>query len=73
MDEAELRSLIRESVRRHLEQGHAPAPLASAIPFGRHPSHDLLPVASGRATGGPCLIEPLVVCEHCRFCQSYGH
>ncbi len=73
MDEAELRSFIRESVKRHLEQGHTPAPRVSEVPFGRHPSHGLLPVASGRVAGGPCLIEPQVACEHCRFCQSYGH
>ncbi len=72
-DEAELRSFIREAVKRHLEEGNLPVPRVAEIPFGRHPSHVLLPVSSGRAAGGPCLIEPAVACEHCKFCQSYGH
>lgn len=39
-----------------------------------HPSHGrfmLLPVGSD--TDGPCLIEPTVLCNHCGYCQSYGH
>ena len=27
----------------------------------------------GDEEGGPCLIEPSVRCNHCGFCQSYGH
>ena len=24
-------------------------------------------------SGGPCLIEPSVQCNHCGYCQSHGH
>jgi hypothetical protein len=24
-------------------------------------------------SGGPCLIEPAVRCNHCGYCQSHGH
>jgi hypothetical protein len=39
-----------------------------------HPSHILLKVLSGsEVDDGMCVIEPLVRCNHCGFCQSYGH
>jgi hypothetical protein len=73
-DEAELRAFVRQAVKRHLE--HAARPAAPCPPVrsaGAHPSSGLLPVFDGRASGGACLIEPVVPCEHCRFCQTYGH
>jgi hypothetical protein len=24
-------------------------------------------------SGGACLIEPAVTCNHCGYCQSHGH
>jgi hypothetical protein len=34
----------------------------------------LLKVLSGsEADDGMCVIEPRVRCNHCGFCQSYGH
>jgi hypothetical protein len=48
-----------------------PSPLA---PYPSHPSHILLKVISGgEADDGMCVIEPQVRCNHCGFCQSYGH
>lgn len=39
-----------------------------------HPSHILLKVVAGsEAEDGMCAIEPRVRCNHCGFCQSYGH
>ena len=39
-----------------------------------HASHFMLPVDSGEAIGdGICLIEPTVRCNHCGYCQSFGH
>ncbi len=76
MDEAELRAFVRQAVKRHLDAGPGRAtapPPARERPIPVHPSHALLPVFNGRASDGPCLIEPLVPCEHCRFCQSFGH
>lgn len=38
------------------------------------PSHILLKVLPGSEVGdGMCVIEPRVPCNHCGFCQSYGH
>ena len=38
------------------------------------PSHILLKVLPGsEVDDGMCVIEPRVRCNHCGFCQSYGH
>jgi hypothetical protein len=74
MTEDELRALVRESVERHLRRG----PTMTAAPGGpsgaTHVSHLILPVEAGDAIGdGICLIEPSVRCNHCGYCQSFGH
>jgi hypothetical protein len=72
MTEDQLRALVREVVAERLG---APAP-ASAGPGSSsrlHPSHGLMRVAPGAEAGGMCLIEPVVRCNLCGFCQSYGH
>jgi len=39
-----------------------------------HASHILLNVIPGsEIDDGMCVIEPAVRCNHCGFCQSYGH
>jgi hypothetical protein len=39
-----------------------------------HPSHIVLNVLPGsEIDAGMCVIEPAVRCNHCGFCQSYGH
>ena len=39
-----------------------------------HPSHIILKVLPGsEIDDGMCVIEPSVRCNHCGFCQSYGH
>ena len=39
-----------------------------------HPSHILLKVVPGsEVDDGMCVIEPSVRCNHCGFCQSFGH
>ncbi|MBI4477221.1 MAG: hypothetical protein HY654_08620 [Acidobacteria bacterium] len=81
MTEDELRALVRDAVARHLGRSRAePAEFARApvgpvpgTPAARHPSHLLLPILPGSEMGGPCLIEPVVRCTHCGYCQSYGH
>ena len=40
----------------------------------RHAAFLRLPLASGGDDDdGACLIEPSVRCNHCGYCQSYGH
>jgi hypothetical protein len=74
MSEDQLRALVRDAVARHLE-GAAPGrfpPLAAAQPltFSSHASHFRYTLPD---SGGPCLIEPAVPCNHCGYCQSHGH
>jgi hypothetical protein len=39
-----------------------------------HPSHMILKVFPGsEIDDGMCVIEPSVRCNHCGFCQSFGH
>jgi hypothetical protein len=42
-------------------------------PWRAHPSFGRFLVMRGDEDGGACLIEPSVECNHCGFCQSYGH
>jgi hypothetical protein len=72
MDEQDVRTLVREAIERHLgrpdPRGRAP------VPFSPHPSHIILNVLPGsQLDDGMCVIEPAVRCNHCGFCQSYGH
>ncbi len=71
MTDAELRALVRATIERTLGQS---TPAATAAPScAQHSSHArfLLP----RAEDGdvPCLVEPVLRCTHCGYCQSYGH
>lgn len=74
VSEQELRAMVREAIAKHA--GHAPAasgPVPSLDACRQHASHGLLPLLRGGDDGGACLIEPAVRCNHCAFCQSYGH
>ena len=77
MNEQELRSLVREAIERHLgrpEGATKVMPSAGvAPPAGFDASHLLLKVVPGSEIDGACVIEPSVRCNHCGFCQSYGH
>ena len=85
MTDDELRALVRDAIARHLGTGAAggssqPTQLStpreatrSDPPWRSHPSFGKLLVTAGDEEGGPCLIEPSVHCNHCGFCQSYGH
>lgn len=83
MNDAELRALVRAAIAQHAA-AHAPARAGGQgassanrqlmMGAGFHPSHGrfaLLP--AGSDADGPCLIEPAVPCNHCGYCQSYGH
>jgi hypothetical protein len=83
MNEQDVRALVREAIERHLgrpEQrgrvGFSPefTENPSRPLFSSHPSHILLKVLPGsEVDDGMCVIEPRVRCNHCGYCQSYGH
>ena len=72
MNEDALRSLIRETLARRLPS--TPQPQADAAdaptPLAFHASHFRYALPD---SGGACLIEPTVPCNHCGYCQSHGH
>jgi hypothetical protein len=71
MNEERLRAMIREAVTRRLgREAHAGATVAEPLPFATHPSHFRYTLPE---SGGPCVIEPDVRCNHCGYCQSHGH
>jgi hypothetical protein len=81
MTDEELRALVRDAIARHLGPGpglgeravyrmHNARPVP---PWRAHPSFGKFLVMRGDEQGGACLIEPTVACNHCGFCQSYGH
>jgi hypothetical protein len=70
MNEQELRAMVRESIARHVGVEVRQRPDATYI---AHASFVRLPVLSGGDDDGACLIEPAVRCNHCGYCQSYGH
>jgi hypothetical protein len=71
MTEAELRELVRAAIARRFD--NVPAVPAGDAAIRSHPSHSMLPLSRGADSGGPCLIEPAVLCNHCGYCISYGH
>ncbi len=71
MTDAELRELVRESIARHL-LGDVPR-VVPARAVADHASHAVFQVTRGGDGDGACLIEPTVRCNHCSYCQSYGH
>jgi hypothetical protein len=73
MNEQDVRVLVREAIERHLGRPAERVPDARSH-FASHASHLILKVAPGsEIDDGMCVIEPAVRCNHCGFCQSYGH
>jgi hypothetical protein len=84
VNEEDVRALVREAIERHLGR---PGPSGKGegvrgkgasetypSPLTSYPSHVLLAVLPGSdVDDGACVIEPAVRCNHCGFCQSYGH
>ncbi len=73
MNDDALRALVREAVARQLgAPGPPPRPgTAAPLTLLADPSHyrySALP-----DSGGPCLIEPTVPCNHCGYCQAHGY
>ena len=74
MNEDALRALIREAVARHLTPERAgPSQAAVTEPADLRDPRQPFPLRASRQSGGPCLIEPAVTCNHCGYCQSHGH
>jgi hypothetical protein len=80
MTEQELRALVREAIARHVSgtavphrSSMTPSPRSPVAPSPTHASHGLFVVPDGADGGGPCIIEPAVMCNHCGYCKSYGH
>ena len=76
MNEQELRSIVRDAIARHTaDRGTLPAatPPPPVNMVHQHVSHALFAVPAGADTGGACVIQPAVACNHCGYCKSYGH
>lgn len=86
MTEQELRGLVRDAIARHVTSGGVgtvrlqadttavPLKADGTAPMLRaHASHAMFAVPAGADSGGSCVIEPAVACNHCGYCKSYGH
>jgi hypothetical protein len=81
MTEDELRALVRTAIARVQGSAGVVPPAVSSSGGGRvlldtpgrHASHAVFLVPDGSDAGGPCLIEPTVMCNHCGYCKSMGH
>lgn len=80
MDEHQVRALVRQAIARHLGPRPGAAPVASAPrPAPRPPAAIAGDISHARfylerpAGEVECLIEPAVTCNHCGYCQCYGH
>ncbi len=68
MNEDILRQMVRDAVHRRLGNGGEAVEVpAVLLPHNSHYRYALPP------SGGPCLIEPNVQCNHCGYCESHGH
>lgn len=80
MTEAELRALVRSIVAERMRPSPGALPVAPRLERPSPPSTAGLTVhvSHGRFVLAPdpdghCFIEPGTPCNHCGFCQSYGH
>jgi len=73
----ELRQLVRDAIARagagRFPPDGAAGRVLSANQRLSNPAFALLKLPAGADGDGPCIIEPAVACNHCGFCQSYGH
>jgi hypothetical protein len=70
MNEEQIRAIVRDAIaRRTAQPGAAPEP-AQREALAAHASHFRYALPG---SGGACLIEPTVQCNHCGYCQSHGH
>jgi hypothetical protein len=69
MNEEQIRAIVREAIARR-GQAAPDTTLAQREALAAHPSHFRYALSG---SGGACLIEPAVQCNHCGYCQSHGH
>ncbi|MEI6245591.1 MAG: hypothetical protein WCQ64_11165 [Acidobacteriota bacterium] len=77
MNDQELRQIVRQALAKN---GVVPSPgtrvqspafVPESVPFGSHVSHAMyLQLVN---SGGSCVIEEHVNCDHCGYCKSHGH
>jgi hypothetical protein len=72
MNEDALREMVRQAVARRLaSEGDVGRPHRQGVTdLTAHMSHARYALPD---SGGQCLIEPAVACNHCGYCQSHGH
>jgi len=68
MNEDLLRQMVREAVAKRLVGGDDTVEVP--LDLVRHSSHYRYSLPP---SGGPCVIEPRVQCNHCGYCESHGH
>ncbi len=68
MNEELLRQMVREAVAKRLARNDETVEVP--LELIRHSSHYRYALAG---SGGACLIEPSVQCNHCGYCESHGH
>jgi hypothetical protein len=74
MTDDDLRALVRAAIAQHTGQTMPVVSAPAATALRLHPSHGRFALLSaGSDAEGLCLIEPAVPCNHCGYCQSYGH
>jgi hypothetical protein len=69
MNEEQIRAIVRDAMARRGQTAPEISPDQREA-LGAHASHFRYALAG---SGGPCLIEPTVQCNHCGYCQSHGH
>jgi hypothetical protein len=68
MNEDVLRQMVKEAVARRLGRSDEPGTVPAVLV--QHSSHYRYALPP---SGGPCVIEPNVPCNHCGYCESHGH
>lgn len=89
MNDQELRQIVRQALAKNggvpgpgsqvpgsvqspaFVQGPEVQFVPESVPFGSHVSHAMyLQLVN---SGGSCVIEEQVSCDHCGYCKSHGH
>ena len=71
ISDQELRAMVRDAISRQGHPRRAESPSCDSV--RSHSSHGMLTLVTGGDPEGRCLIEPVVRCNHCGYCQSMGH
>jgi hypothetical protein len=70
MNEDAVRALVRAAIAKRSSGPDEEATPSQRLALASHASHFRYALSG---SGGPCLIEPSVQCNHCGYCQSHGH